>query len=102
MQVLALIKRDEWSNIVRSKRSIAPLYNIFQIIFRDFILRDIEREYLERELLKRIILPSRLPIGRERWDRFWDEKAAVGGKPFEDDFFESELIYLNLSVSSKS
>ena len=91
MQILPLIEREERSDVRGAEGRVAPLDDLSQIRMWNLILGNIQREDVKGQLLETRVLPSLLPVLRQRWDFFGDEEAAVGGETFQDDVFEGEL-----------
>jgi hypothetical protein len=100
VQIRALIESDNWRDVLRSKCRVAPLDDVPQIPIRYLLSTDVQTEDLKRQFLKRVVPPFRVPVCRQIWDLFGDEKAAIIGESFEDYILEGQLHHYRFSVSS--
>jgi len=62
VEVFALVKRNDWSNIRSTERLVTVPNDVLQVAGRDLLRRDIQREDSQRQLLERIIAPFRPPV----------------------------------------
>lgn len=88
-QVVLAFEMDKRRDLAVSKRRVAPVDDVAQIVRGDLGRRDVQRQDLVRQLRKGQVLPALPRFGVGNLLR--DVQAAIGGQAAQDNFLERAL-----------